>query len=111
MFVTNWNSTTKIQKISEITNFFRHYFLSRTEVIDSNSLQEKSKIRLRPNYNYLSCSHDDKYLAVGYHFNICVYDLEAGRKIKTLYLGNSLSDSILVNYNPISLVSNKNWTR
>lgn len=36
MFVTNWISTTKIQKISEITNFFRHYFLSRTEVILSN---------------------------------------------------------------------------
>ena len=36
MFVTNWISTTKIQKISEITNFFRHYFLSRTEV--SNQL-------------------------------------------------------------------------
>ena len=35
MFVTNWNSTTKIQKISEITNFFRHYFLSRTEVVYS----------------------------------------------------------------------------
>ena len=34
MFVTNWISTTKIQKISEITNFFRHYFLSRTEVAD-----------------------------------------------------------------------------
>ena len=33
MFVTNWISTIKIQKISEITNFFRHYFLSRTEVI------------------------------------------------------------------------------
>ena len=33
MFVTNWISTTKIQKISKITNFFRHYFLSRTEVI------------------------------------------------------------------------------
>ena len=33
MFVTNWISTTKIQKISEITNFFRHYFLSRTEVM------------------------------------------------------------------------------
>ena len=32
MFVTNWISTTNIQKISEITNFFRHYFLSRTEV-------------------------------------------------------------------------------
>ena len=36
MFVTNWISTTKIQKISEITNFFRHYFLSRTEVKSSN---------------------------------------------------------------------------
>ena len=35
MFVTNWISTTKIQKISEITNFFRHYFLSRTEVNDT----------------------------------------------------------------------------
>ena len=35
MFVTNWILTTKIQKISEITNFFRHYFLSRTEVIFS----------------------------------------------------------------------------
>ena len=34
MFVTNWISTTKIQKISEITNFFRHYFLSRTEVLN-----------------------------------------------------------------------------
>ena len=36
MFVTNWISTTKIQKISEITNFFRHYFLSRTEVGNCN---------------------------------------------------------------------------
>ena len=36
MFVTNWISTTKIQKISEITNFFRHYFLSRTEVRNRN---------------------------------------------------------------------------
>ena len=32
MFVTNWISPTRIQKISEITNFFRHYLLSRTEV-------------------------------------------------------------------------------
>ena len=39
MFVTNWISTTKIQKISEITNFFRHYFLSRTEV-SNNSVTE-----------------------------------------------------------------------
>ena len=36
MFVTNWISTTKIQKISEITNFFRHYFLSRTEVFSTH---------------------------------------------------------------------------
>ena len=41
MFVTNWISTTKIQKISEITNFFRHYFLSRTEV---SSIEEISKV-------------------------------------------------------------------
>ena len=38
MLVTNWISTTKIQKISEITNFFRHYFLSRTEVYAVNIL-------------------------------------------------------------------------
>ncbi len=41
MFVTNWISPTKIQKISEITNFFRHYFLSRTEVI--NAIQEAAR--------------------------------------------------------------------
>ena len=41
MFVTNWNSTTKIQKISEITNFFRHYFLSRTEVYIKEVIDEK----------------------------------------------------------------------
>ena len=40
MFVTNWISTTKIQKISEITNFFRHYFLSRTEVLNIYQRQE-----------------------------------------------------------------------
>ena len=38
MFVTNWISTTKIQKISEITNFFRHYFLSRTEVVRNRNI-------------------------------------------------------------------------
>ena len=42
MFVTNWISTTKIQKISEITNFFRHYFLSRTEV-QINAIKEQTK--------------------------------------------------------------------
>ena len=41
MFVTNWISTTKIQKISEITNFFRHYFLSRTEVYYKEEFQRK----------------------------------------------------------------------
>ena len=39
MFVTNWISTTKIQKISEITNFFRHYFLSRTEVFNERIVE------------------------------------------------------------------------
>lgn len=71
--------------------------------IDPKSLQEKSKIRIRSNYNYLSCSQDDRYLAVGYHFNVCVYDLEAGTKRNTFYLGSPLADSILVNYNPIYL--------
>ena len=42
MFVTNWISPTKIQKISEITNFFRHYFLSRTEVIPAPKHLEMS---------------------------------------------------------------------
>lgn len=40
MFVTNWISPAKIQKISEITNFFRHYFLSQTELkklVDENT--------------------------------------------------------------------------
>ena len=47
MFVTNWISTTKIQKISEITNFFRHYFLSRTEVFLVLYLHGSGKILLR----------------------------------------------------------------
>ena len=44
MFVTNWISTTKIQKISEITNFFRHYFLSRTGVYNYRSLLKNNAI-------------------------------------------------------------------
>ena len=43
MFVTNCISTTKIQKISEITNFFRHYFLSRTEVLINTSMKKLTK--------------------------------------------------------------------
>ena len=48
MFVTNWISTTKIQKISEITNFFRHYFLSRTEVrcIETICWQMRNKAQI-----------------------------------------------------------------
>lgn len=45
MFVTNWISTTKIQKISEITNFFRHYFLSRTEVVLFVILPEQPNVK------------------------------------------------------------------
>ena len=43
MFVTNWISPTKIQKISEITNFFRHYFLSRTEVNTKKTITLQTK--------------------------------------------------------------------
>ena len=46
MFVTNWNSTTKIQKISEITNFFRHYFLSRTEVIPPKNKKNQENMHI-----------------------------------------------------------------
>ena len=46
MFVTNWISTTKIQKISEITNLFRHYFLSRTEVLKAKT-ENKRPARLK----------------------------------------------------------------
>ena len=40
MFVTICNSTTKIQKISEITNFFKYYFLSRTQVEVHHSIRD-----------------------------------------------------------------------
>ena len=48
MFVTNWISTTKIQKISEITNFFRHYFLSRTEVFMFSVIESCNMNKLSP---------------------------------------------------------------
>ena len=54
MFVTNWISTTKIQKISEITNFFRHYFLSRTEV---NILVYTAKIGIKNNKTKVLCTY------------------------------------------------------
>ena len=54
MFVTNWISPTKIQKISEITNFFRHYFLSRTEVYKCKrkcKYKRKCKCKCKRKYN------------------------------------------------------------
>ena len=50
MFVTNCISTTKIQKISEITNFFRHYFLSRTEVRHWGVMTLKGKVIVDAKY-------------------------------------------------------------
>ena len=55
MFVTNWISTTKIQKISEITNFFRHYFLSRTEVYNY------IKSELRNKFHFKTAEVDGKW--------------------------------------------------
>ena len=58
MFVTNWISTTKIQKISEITNFFRHYFLSRTEVCKLAGLYAVSLNHLDSLFPFSSINHD-----------------------------------------------------
>ena len=55
MFVTNWISTTKIQKISEITNFFRHYFLSRTEVIKTEFVSEIIDIQYFSSSDPMKC--------------------------------------------------------
>ena len=72
MFVTNWISTTKIQKISEITNFFRHYFLSRTEVFimcyHANILEHL------PNSIFEFCSNFAVYIIIRYLFlDLCFY--------------------------------------
>ena len=58
MFVTNWISTTKIQKISEITNFFRHYFLSRTEVTSRTKSAKTADMQVRIPAAFLVCSAD-----------------------------------------------------
>lgn len=72
-------------------------------VFDVNSLQEKYCVEIPSSYNYLSCSRNDKYLAVGYSSNIRIYDLEKGELVNTLYPGNFLYDSILEEYNPVYL--------
>ena len=56
MFVTNWISPTKIQKISEITNFFRHYFLSRTEVIECAHLYRIVQSKIHETHEILQYS-------------------------------------------------------
>ena len=57
MFVTNWISTTKIQKISEITNFFRHYFLSRTEVRYSLHIPSQENMQTLSYTHPLRCKY------------------------------------------------------
>lgn len=74
---------------------------SAWSVIDANTLQEKYPIDLPPNYNYLACSDDDKQLAVGYQSKLLIYDLENGKLISTLYLGDAKCSSILTTFNPI----------
>ena len=58
MFVTNCISTTKIQKISEITNFFRHYFLSRTEVQNDQEKKLQKVVQRNPHV------YEEKYINV-----------------------------------------------
>ena len=68
MFVTNWISTTKIQKISEITNFFRHYFLSRTEVVILKSENKHlAPLRFGEDIDVQSLSDDNEHLRAYYY--------------------------------------------
>ena len=69
MFVTNWISTTKIQKISEITNFFRHYFLSRTEVNDWIRSQAKKADGILDFAKLLQDPNDDRRMKREYASN------------------------------------------
>ena len=108
MFVTNWISTTKIQKISEITNFFRHYFLSRTEVIDTTFLIGGRQKRV------VSAKLNDSLFVSALH-NIAIYetvDLELVYDIKynikqircqTLWVDYLQKGSKRINYKPLYL--------
>ena len=77
--------------------------LSILGIYSPKSLQEKFRFKLHSNYNYLSCSKNDKYLAVGYQSKISIFDLGKGKLIRSLYPDDSLFDSILLNFNPIYL--------
>lgn len=87
MFVTNWNSTTKIQKISEITNFFRHYFLSRTEVTnyrDADSIPYKKcgwHVMMKDTTVYDTCN-----------MTVRLYDGKTGR-LSDVYRGRWQGDN------------------
>ena len=92
MFVTNWISTTKIQKISEITNFFRHYFLSRTEVY--KSLQEEcfdvlglneEQIKVREQMSRYILDAEEVYIGarIGNEYRIG-YDVDNDESLETL---------------------------
>ena len=65
MFVTNCISTTKIQKISEITNFFRHYFLSRTEV--PNKKYRRNDIKKRQSFAHFANDSSPVFRIESYH--------------------------------------------
>ena len=80
MFVTNWISTTKIQKISEITNFFRHYFLSRTEVMYTVSDEVMSRLGSR--YIYFTTI----FVLAGIlrYMQLTIVDVKSGSPTKVL---------------------------
>ena len=84
MFVTNWISTTKIQKISEITNFFRHYFLSRTEVIHYAFLLRKTSSGIVPG------SNDSNYMLKKNKFGIWKMKSAHSNSFMLLYINITL---------------------
>ena len=91
MFVTNWISTTKIQKISEITNFFRHYFLSRTEV-----LWNKIARIIKQLADTLHIS-TDRALQIFYDSDVCrmLHDKELGLHLMSdTYIVNDLIEEL-----------------
>lgn len=110
------NSWKKYALPSEREYFFTYndkYILSEKQVdsvtinlgVFDTKLQEIHSIKLPSNYNYLACSIDDRYLAIGYLHNIRLYDLEKGVLKNNIYTEEPLFDSILENYNPIYLNS------
>ena len=78
MFVTNWISTTKIQKISEITNFFRHYFLSRTEVYSKTFriIRTPTQELFNRDFCYVTCfAASNMYYGIWHEKRGCLLDI------------------------------------